>query len=182
MLNMKSKNTRIVFKILRMLVWVIFVGLSIDAGILLLNVSFNVVKPEWVGYVSSKPDLTGLYAQRPSVFFGVSSLLVAVTVLKASLFYILIRFMYKLDLSRPFNDFAVRQILQLSYFTLSIGLLSYIGDQFCKIALHHNDILGDLSRYWDDGQAFILMGMVVYVIAAIFKTGVDIQNENKLTI
>ena len=32
------------------------------------------------------------------------------------------------------------------------------------------------------GIIFILMGAVIYIIATIFKKGVDIQNENDLTI
>jgi hypothetical protein len=39
-----------------------------------------------------------------------------------------------------------------------------------------------LNQFWEDSQAFILMAAVVYIIATIFKKGVEIQNENDLTV
>ncbi len=90
--------------------------------------------------------------------------------------------MHKMDLSKPFNAIVARQILQLSYYTLSIGLLSYIASQLAKNLMHHGFVTDNLNRFWEDSQAFILMGAVIYIIATIFKKGVDIQNENDLTV
>jgi hypothetical protein len=87
-----------------------------------------------------------------------------------------------MDLSKPFNTFVSSQILQISYYTLSIGLLSYIARQFVKNLMHHGIVTDDLNQFWADSQAFILMGAVIYIIATIFKKGVDIQNENDLTV
>ena len=87
-----------------------------------------------------------------------------------------------MDLSKPFNTFVSRQISQISYFTLSIGLLSYISRQSAKNLMHHGFVTDSLNQFWADSQAFILMGAVIYIIATIFKKGVDIQNENDLTV
>ncbi len=43
-------------------------------------------------------------------------------------------------------------------------------------------VANDLDQFWTSSQAFILMGAVIYIIATIFKKGVDIQNENDLTV
>jgi len=48
--------------------------------------------------------------------------------------------------------------------------------------MHHGFVPDNLNQFWADSQAFILMGAVIYIIATIFKKGVDIQNENELTI
>ena len=90
--------------------------------------------------------------------------------------------MHKMDLSKPFNSFVARQISQISYYTLSIGLLSYIARQLVKNLMHHGFVPDNLNQFWADSQAFILMGAVIYIIATIFKKGVDIQNENDLTV
>ena len=87
-----------------------------------------------------------------------------------------------MDLSKPFNTFVSRQISQISYLTLSIGLLSYIARQIAKNLMHHGFVIDSLDQFWADSQAFILMGAVIYIIATIFKKGVDIQNENDLTV
>ena len=90
--------------------------------------------------------------------------------------------MHKMDLLKPFNTFVARQISKISYYTLSIGLLSYIARQEAKNLMHHGFVTDNVSQFWADSQAFILMGAVIYIIATIFKKGVDIQNENELTV
>ena len=47
---------------------------------------------------------------------------------------------------------------------------------------HFGFVTDGLNQFWADSQAFILMGAVIYIIATIFKKGVDIQNENDLTV
>ena len=43
-------------------------------------------------------------------------------------------------------------------------------------------INGTLNQFWGESEAFILMGAVVYIIAVIFKKGVEIQDEHDLTV
>ena len=81
-----------------------------------------------------------------------------------------------------YNSFVSRQISLISYYTLSIGLLSYIARQSAKNLLHRGFVIDNLNQFWADSQAFILMAAVVYVIATIFKKGIEIQNENDLTV
>ena len=90
--------------------------------------------------------------------------------------------MHKMNLSKPFSSFVATQISHLSYYTLSIGLLSYIARQLTKNLSHHGFVTDGLNQFWADSQAFILMGAIIYIIATIFKKGVDMQNENDLTV
>jgi hypothetical protein len=39
-----------------------------------------------------------------------------------------------------------------------------------------------LNQFWVDSDAFIIMAAVVFIIAQIFKRGVDVQQENDLTV
>jgi hypothetical protein len=87
-----------------------------------------------------------------------------------------------MDLSKPFHSFVARQISQISYYTLSIGLLSYIASQTAKNLSHHGYEIDKLGQFWVDSQAFILMAAVIYIIAIIFKKGIEIQTENDLTV
>lgn len=162
--------------------WLIFVGLSIEAGGLLVNFFFTLYRPEFVHNLYQKLDLSEMYKASKLVFFGIYSFILIISVLKAYLFYIVIRLMHKMDLLKPFNTFVARQITQMSYYTLSIGLLSYIASQLSKNLMHQGFVTDGLNKFWADSQAFILMGAVIYIIATIFKKGVDIQNENDLTV
>ena len=177
-----SKTNNFIFWGLYVMAWIIFVGLSIEAGGLIVNFFFSLYKPEFVQNLYQKLDLTEMYKDSRLAFFGIYSFILTISILKAFLFYIVIRLMHKMDLSKPFNTFVASQISQISYYTLSIGLLSYIARQTAKNLMHHGYFTGNLNQFWADSQAFILMGAVIYIIAIIFKKGVDIQNENDLTV
>lgn len=177
-----SKTNNFVFWGLYIVAWLIFVGLSIEAGGLIANFFFSLYKPEFVQNLYEKLDLSEIYKSSRLAFFGIYSFILTISILKAFLFYIVIRLMQKMDLSKPFSTFVATQIKQISYYTLSIGLLSSIASQFARYLMHHGFVTDNLNRFWTDGQAFILMGAVIYIIATIFKKGVDIQDENDLTV
>ncbi|TDE31777.1 DUF2975 domain-containing protein [Flavobacterium ranwuense] len=177
-----SKTNNIVFKSLHIVAWVIFVGLCIEVGGLIVNFIFSLYKPEFIQNLYQKLDLSEMYERSKWAFFSMYSFILVIAILKAVLFYVVIRLVSKIDLSKPFNSFVSRQISQISYYTLSIGLLSYIARQSAKNLVHRGFVTDNLNQFWADSQAFILMAAVIYVIATIFKKGIDIQNENDLTV
>lgn len=177
-----SQRSNFVFKALHIIAWVIFVGLSIEAGGLLVNFVVSIYKPEFVQNLYQKLDLSDMYHRSQWTFFGMYSLILAVAVLKAFLFYKVVVLMYRIDLSNPFSSYVSKQITELSYSTLSIGLVSVVARQAAKNMQHHGYTVDNLNQFWGDGQAFILMAAVIYVIAIIFKKGVELQNENDLTV
>lgn len=179
---MSTKNNHIVFKILSVLAWIIFVGLCIEAGGLIVNFIFSLYNPLFVKNLYQKLDLSTLYSHSKQAFFSMYSFILVIAIMKAYLFYLVIILISKLDLTQPFNGFVSKQIVRISYFTLSIGLLSYIARQSAKNLLHRGYEIDQLNQFWVDSQAFILMAAVVYVIATIFKKGIEIQNENELTV
>lgn len=181
-LNNMSKTNNFVFWGLHIVAWLIFVGLSIEAGGLIVNFFFSLYKPEFVQNLYEKLDLSEIYKSSRLAFFGIYSFILTISILKAFLFYIVIRLMQKMDLSKPFSTFVATQIKLISYYTISIGLLSSIASQLARYLMHHDFVTDNLNRFWTDGQAFILMGTVIYIIATIFKKGVDIQDENDLTV
>lgn len=179
---MSNKNSNFIFKFLIVIAWLIFVGLSIEAGGLITNFFFSLYRPEFVQNLYQKLDLSEMYNRSKQAFFSMYSFILVIAILKAFMFYIVIRLLHTLDLSKPFNNYVAKQISLISYFTFSIGLLSYIARQSAKNLLHHGYEIDQLNQFWVDSQAFILMAAVVYVIATIFKKGIEIQNENDLTV
>jgi hypothetical protein len=177
-----SKENKFIFDALHAIAWIIFVGLCIEAGALIVNFVFSLFKPEVLGNLYEKLDLSSMRQRSPSTFYGVYSFVISIAVLKAVLFYIVIELLQKLDLSKPFSNFAAKKITQISYYTFSIGILSYIARQTAKNLSHHGYEIDKLDKFWVDSQAFILMAAVIYIIATIFKKGVDIQKENDLTV
>ena len=177
-----EKRSDFVFKALHIVAWVIFVGLCIEAGALLVNFIYSVFKPEIVHNLYQKLDLSQMYNLNKWVFFSMYSFILFISILKACLFYVVIRLLLKLDLTKPFNSYAADQIKILSYYSLSIGLISYIASQTAKSIQHYGFEIDTLTQFWADSQAWVLMAAVIYVIATIFSRGVELQNETDLTI
>lgn len=177
-----SETNNFIFKGLKIVAWIIFVGLCIETGGLIVNFIFSMYKPEFVQNLYQKLDLSEMYERSKWAFFSMYSFILFISLLKAYLFYIVIKLVTKIDLSKPFNNFVSRQISQISYYTFSIGLLSYIASQSAKNLQHHDYNIDMLNQFWADSQAFILMAAVIYVIATIFSKGVEYQEELEETV
>jgi hypothetical protein len=177
-----SKTNKYVFIGLKIIAWLIFIGLCIEAGGLITNFIFSMFRPELVKNLYQKLDLSAMYQENQMIFYGVYSFILFISILKAILFYMVIRLVTKLDLAKPFNQFASTQIKRISYCTFSIGLISYIARQTTKSLLHYGFDIDALNQFWVDSQAFILMAAIIYIIATIFAKGVEIQHENDLTV
>lgn len=177
-----SKTNSFVFKGLHIIAWIIFIGLSIEAGALVVNFTFTIYKPEVVQNLYQKLDLIEMYNSSKWTFFGMYSFIIFISVLKAYLFYIVVVLLHKMDLSNPFSNFVSQHITKISYYTFSIGILSYIARHTAKSLQHYDYAVSNLNQFWADSQAFVLMAAVIYVIAIIFKKGVEIQNEVDLTV
>jgi len=177
-----SKRNNFVFIALHIVAWLIFVGLCIEAGALIVNFIYSLFKPEIVHKLYQKLDLSQMYNLNKWVFFSMYSFILFISVLKACLFYVVIRLLLKLDLTKPFSSYVADQIKTLSYYTLSIGLISYIARETAKSIQHYGFETDALNQFWADSQAWILMAAVIYVIATIFSRGVELQNENDLTV
>ncbi len=177
-----SKTNNFIFTGLKIVAWIIFVGLCIEAGGLIVNFFFSLYKPEFVQNLYQKLDLSEMYQRSKWTFFSMYSFVLIISILKAILFYVVVILVTKIDLLKPFNSFVSVQISKISYYTLAIGLLSFLARQTAKNLQHRDYAIDTLNQYWADSQAFILMAAVIYVIATIFSKGVEMQNENDLTV
>jgi hypothetical protein len=122
---MRSNINFYVFKGLQIIAWIIFIGLCIEAGALLLQ---------------------------------------------------------KMNLSNPFSAYVSEQITKVSYCTFSIGLINYFAVSTSRNLVHKGYNIDQLNSFWVNTEAFILMAAIINVISIIFKRGVELQQENELTV
>ena len=74
-----SKRNNFVFTVLQVIAWIIFVGLSIEAGALLVNFIYSLFKPEVVHHLYQKLDLSEMYERSKWAYFGMYGLFVGKT-------------------------------------------------------------------------------------------------------
>lgn len=181
-----SIKTDYILTALNVLSWIVFVGLCIDAGAYIVyTIATLMFEPSGATKFWTKVDLTAVYNHSQSHFVTLSALVIITTMLKATMFYVIIQFFYKknFNLSKPFNETAKRFVLILGYLSLGIGFFSSWGTNFVEGLTQKGVSIPDL-RYMRLAGADVwwFMGIVLFVIAFIFKKGIELQNENELTV
>ncbi len=179
-------STKQILKLLYVLSWIIFVGVCIEAGGFLVNTFYTLVinnidaRYYWPGI-----NFSALYKFDPGYFFVQTLLMIIVAIFRTLIFYLIIRILHnkKLDLAQPFNNEAASFILRLSYLALATGLFSWWGVKYAAWLVTKGVAMPDIQTLRLGGaDVWLFMGVTLFVIAQIFKRGVEIQSENDLTI
>ncbi len=173
-------------KILYIISWIIFFGLCIEAcGIIFNAFATLVLNPEVAKRFWQEIDLSNLYQYDPGHFFATTTIISIVAVLKAILFYLIVRILHdkKLNMLQPFNVEVSRFISNASYLTLGIGLFSWWGVNYSEwMIVKGVNMPGIQHLHLGGADVWLFMGITLLVIAQIFKRGIEIQAENDLTV
>ncbi len=180
-----SSKTKIILTLLYIIAWIIFVGLSIEAGSFITNAIFVLVKPEAVPYLWQQADLRDLLKYGHGYFFTQVGVIGVVSALKAILFYLIISILHnkQVRIEQPFTDIAQRFILRIASLALLIGLFSILGAS-CAGWLSKNGVtMPDLEAlYLSGADVWIFMSIALFVVAYVFKKGIALQTEQDLTV
>lgn len=174
-------KTTQVLAIMKVISWIIFIGLCIKAGALItsscisLFVNHEAAKDLYLGL-----NLFGLYEFNTGYYISVISLMIAVGVLKAYLFYLVIKIFLKFDLNNPFTSNTANLISKISYVALSTGVIAVISNEYIKWLITHR-IETHIPFDFGSEEVLFLAG-ILFLVAYIFKHGVELQQENDLTV
>lgn len=175
-----------IFKFLNVLAWIIFIGLCIEAGGFLFNSFYTLAyNPIGARYFWNHLDFSSLYNFDTVYLTSILFFVCGVVVLKALLFYYIVKLFYdkKFKLKEPFNTEVGSLFFKMSYITLFIGILIYISKNTFQWLIAQNVHLPNKeSLHLSGGDVWLLMSVILYVIAHIFKRGIELQEENELTI
>ena len=177
-----SPKTDLVIKFLHVISWIIFIALCYQTGALIFNytfMQFRVFPPENQYLIL---DLTELFTQSELYFGILFGLAIGVNGLKAYTFYLITLIFQYINLHKPFSQEVSRLISKISYFILAVGLLGVIAQGISDELAKKGFPVTNANQQWDDYSAFLMMAAVVFVIAQIFKKGLELQSENDLTI
>jgi hypothetical protein len=181
-----SKKTDYLLKALHVVAWIIFVGVCIEAGGFIFNAIFTLMlNPEGANKFWMEVNLSELYNYNQSHYVTVISLMIIVAVMRAVMFYLIVRVLYNnaLNLAKPFNETIRRFISNIAYLALGIGLFSFWGAQFAAGIVAQGVKMPELQYLRLGGaDVWLFMGVTLLVIAQIFKKGIEIQNESDLTV
>lgn len=179
-------SSGLVLKLLLIISWIIFIGVSIEAGGMIVKLIATMVKgAEGAKNFWTEVDLAALYLHSPGHFIIQSIIIIIVAVMKAGMFYSIIVMLSdkKLNLSQPFNKEMGRFIFKISYITLAIGFFSWQGVRYAKWLIANGVMMPEIQDLkLVGGDVWIFMSVTLFIIGHIFKRGIEIQEENELTI
>lgn len=178
---MKSKaqtRTEQVLTVLHILAWLAFVGLMVETGALLISYTVSCSNPEGARNLYKGLDLYDLRRFNFWYYTGAVSYMVVLSILKALVCYQVIKILSKFNLKNPFTLEVAGRLEKISYIALGTWVVTLLSNVYIAWL---QKITGKLYTTQLSGE-FIFMVALVFVIAQVFKRGVEIQSENELTV
>lgn len=173
-------KTNLLMKLMNIIFWIIFIGLCIKTGAILISFFVSVfVNPEAAKDIYTGLDLSSIIALRQNPYIKIMSFLIVLTGMKAYLAFLAVKLFMKFDLDYPFNNNVTAVISKIAYFALSIGIVALVAGDYSKGLLRKGIEFSPID--WG-AQEFLFFAGIIYILALVFKRGVAIQNENELTI
>ena len=177
---MKAK-TETILTVSKFLAFLGFVWNAILGGGQLTTLVASFINPEWAKR-TYEVDLTVFSIREHSIGFYVwaMSLTIAVSVLKALVWYVVFDLLSKLKLQTPFSMEVEKKLERIAYLLLGVWI---IGSIFWKTYIYYlSKDTGILLPASNSGDEYLFMAGIIYIISQVFKRGIEIQEENQLTV
>ncbi len=175
-------KTTSVISVIRVLSWIVFLGLCIKAGAVLFTFTISLFRPPYAADLYQGLDLSILYNFSRLDYIFLMTFVVFLSGMQAYIFYLVVSIFERLNLVRPFSEDIFLLISKISYFSLAIGGIGILAQQFADQVVKNGIEIGQVIDFWEGRDAFLFMGGVVLVIAQIFRRGIDLQVEHDLTV
>jgi ABC-type multidrug transport system fused ATPase/permease subunit len=127
-------------------------------------------------------DLSQLFAESKIRYTIAVIVLVIISGLKAYVFYFAIRLFKILNFAKPFSKHVSKVITKITYFTFVIGIISGMVEIIVSKISENRYNFGPVETLWSDSDAYLFMSAILFVIALIFRKGIELQTENELTV
>jgi hypothetical protein len=172
-------KTNVIMKVMNIIFWIVFIGLCIKTGALLISFFITLfINSKGAEDIYMGLDLLYLYNFSVENFIGIGSFIITLSALKAYLAYLVIKLFIKFDLKYPFNEKTTSIITDMSHYALSIGVVAIIAESYANRIMRQGI---PLQIDWGAEQ-FLFFAGIIYILALVFKRGIEIQSENELTI
>jgi Protein of unknown function (DUF2975) len=177
---MKIK-TETILTVSKYLAFIGAIWYSILCGSQITTLVASFINPDWAKR-TYEVDLL-LYSIRDhSIWFYVFAmiLIIAVSALKVLVWYVIFELLSKLKLQTPFSMEVEKKLERIAYLLLGVWI---VGNIFWKIYIYYlTNSTGIQLPAYSTGDEYLFMAGVIYIISQVFKRGIEIQEENDLTV
>lgn len=173
-------QTETILTITKILTWIVFIGLCIKTGSLIISFFVSLfVNPAASQDLYLGLDLSSIQENDQWHYICSASLLIFFTGLKAYLAYLVIKIFLKFNLENPFSPAVAKLIDCIAQTALTAGLFAIIMGGYGNWLAKKN-VLG--ISFGEGGSEFLFLAGIIFIIAQVFKKGIELQSENELTI
>jgi len=174
---MKTRTDSILVA-MNVLAWLAVCGFITKASALLISFIVSINNPAGAKNMYMGLDFAAIRQYDFWEYAGTVIMMVAIVLLEAYIAFLVTKALSKIKLTKPFTPEVSKVLEQISAVMLLtwVAAMIYNGHQ----AWLAKNIAG-LQTNYIPGE-FILMAGVVFVLAQIFKKGVELQTENELTV
>lgn len=180
-LSMKA-NTKFVLNTLHVVSWIIFIGLCIQTGAIIFSYCISMWNPTAAHHLYKELDFSNLYDFDIIYYSAIMLLIAFLSGLKAYIFYFIINIFLKINIVHPFSKEIASLIDKISYTALLCGVIGIMADSYTEWLTKNGVELSVMQKYLGGTSEFLFLAAVVFLIAQIFKKGIELQSENELTI
>jgi hypothetical protein len=166
---------------MNVIIWIVFIGLCIKTGAMVFSMIITLALglPETQGfYYDIGINLQSLYEFDRGHHFAVYSLHIAFSALQAHIAYLAMRIFMQLKIDKPFSDGITSLISRISYVALGAGVLAIAAEGYTSL-LQGRGVT--FQNDWD-GNEFLFLAGIIFILAQVFKRGTELQAENELTV
>ena len=179
---MKTK-TKQILKTIHVVSWILFLGVCIKTGAILFSFLVSLFKnPIAAENLHMGLNLSDLLRYDTQHYSILVLLIVSLSALKAFLLYQVIKIFLKINFVNPFSPEVSLLISRISFVAIGIGILTLVGNGYCDWLVKRGVAFPNLQDYLGGAEEFLLLGGIIFMIAQVFKRGIEIQSENELTV
>lgn len=178
-------GTKQILAFLKILSWIIFIALCVEAGGIIFNAIYVLFKPIVATYFWNGADFSALIARDKGQFITQIVLMAIVAILKALIFYQILKLFYnkKFSIEQPFRGEIASVVFLIAYLCLGAGLFSKWATNNAIWITKKGIKMPDMYTMNIDGaDVWLFMAVVLLVIGQVFKKGTELQTESDLTV
>jgi hypothetical protein len=154
---------------------------AIICGGQLTTLVSSFINPVWAKHTYQVDlDIYGIRDHSVAYFVFAMSLVIVVSAFKSLIWWVVFALLAKLRLQTPFSMEIEQKLERVAYLLLGVWIVSSI---FWKIYIYYlvRDTGVQLPPHFN-GDEYLFLAGIMYIISQVFKRGIEIQEENQLTV
>ncbi len=177
---MKTK-TEIVLEVLKYLAIIAAIGFSIECGAQILSFVTSFINRDWAERTyGAEPVWFQIRETNHWYYIQLMSMIIATSAIKAWIWYLIFDLLQKIQLKSPFSLFVTKRLERISYMLFSVWLvMTLIGKSYSHNLMKATGI--ELPGKYISHEYFFIAG-IVFILSQIIKRGIEMQEENQLTV